>query len=255
MKTDTIPKEQKTEINLTDLKLISGSEFYFINQLGMVYNAKSQKVLKPYINKKSGFLMVMLGYTPKNLAKLLIDTFGNQKNKTNFVRFKDGNKQNISIDNLEYCTLSDLQKGKPKTQNKTRNQTTKTINLAEFYKYYIESDNKSLISLLGIKSEKRFIESEILRLRNETKDKYLPILLLIDYTNGKEINELSKKYEISIKQTKEYIKQARIKIISDIETDISKGLFINFEIQAPKQKKRKKDSLKTWNELKKEIKL
>lgn len=250
IETTNIKPELINELLRNGFKLIKDSEYFFINSLGTVYNAKRETNVKPYRNKKGYYLITINGNTC-NLAKLIIDYFGNNENRTDYIRFKDENKENLSIENIEYCTLSDLQRNKPKTHHteptKRKKQELSPKTLASHYKYYTEFTEKQLLSILNFKEEKLFIESRILDIRNETKDKYLKMIVFIDYCNSKSIETISKHYEISESNVRKLIFEGRKQLITDIKTDIANNLFADYKEPEPEKKQTKREMLKELN--------
>ena len=68
------------------------------------------KQIKPYINKKNGYVYVYLcndgKYKNIRLHKIVAETFLDNPNNYNQINHIDGNKQNNRLDNLEWCTAS-----------------------------------------------------------------------------------------------------------------------------------------------------
>lgn len=79
-----------------------------INQSGIVYNTISEKQLT--ISQRGYFTFNGKVY---NLPKLLLETFKNIPVRNGRIIFKDGNKTNFNIDNLDYQTkLAELEQPK-----------------------------------------------------------------------------------------------------------------------------------------------
>lgn len=95
-------------------KLIKyGDAKYGINKLGVVFNKTSGKIMKPSINAKGYYQIVMVdnfkNRITRKVHRLVAETFiPNPENKPT-VNHKDGNKANNHIDNLEWTTYSENQ--------------------------------------------------------------------------------------------------------------------------------------------------
>ena len=92
-------------------KTIKQNENYSINENGEVKNNISGKILKSFINKKSGYKIIDLWRNNKckkiALHRLIAETFiPNPLNKPT-VDHKDGNRLNNSIDNLRWATYQE----------------------------------------------------------------------------------------------------------------------------------------------------
>lgn len=94
---------------------VLGYENYMVSNKGRVKSlAKSYgqyHLITPSVNSKSGYVYVSLYKGNKrkniNLARLVAQTFlPNHSTETNTVNHKDGNKQNNSVENLEWLTQS-----------------------------------------------------------------------------------------------------------------------------------------------------
>lgn len=92
-------------------KTIKQNENYSINEKGEVKNNISGKLLKPFINKRSGYKIIDLWKNNKckkiAIHRLIAETFiPNPLNKPT-VDHKDGNRLNNSIDNLRWATYQE----------------------------------------------------------------------------------------------------------------------------------------------------
>lgn len=82
---------------------------YQVSNRGRVKNKNNEHVLKPALDKSTGYLKVSLwvdgkGYT-KPIHRLVAKTFLNTSDNTGLeVNHIDGDKQNNVVDNLEWCT-------------------------------------------------------------------------------------------------------------------------------------------------------
>ena len=92
-------------------KTIKQNENYSINEKGEVKSNISGKLIKPFINKKSGYKIVDLWKNNKckkiAVHRLVAEAFiENPLNKPT-VDHKDGNRLNNSIDNLRWATYGE----------------------------------------------------------------------------------------------------------------------------------------------------
>lgn len=91
-------------------KLIKGYESYFINELGEILSTKNkqQRILKKKLDKNTGYYKIILSEKGKtktyNIHRLVANAFINNPFNYKYVNHKDENKQNNSVDNLEWCT-------------------------------------------------------------------------------------------------------------------------------------------------------
>lgn len=79
---------------------------YWISNLGRVKSKR--KILKPCINKRTGYIYVCLTKNNKGkvivIHRLVAKTFLPNPYNLPFINHKDENKQNSRLDNLEWCT-------------------------------------------------------------------------------------------------------------------------------------------------------
>lgn len=102
-------------------KEISNFPDYEVSNLGRVKSKKrivttkqnkkysvKEKILKPQINNKTGYMQYTLIKNKKKITKLahilVAETFLNKTNDNLEINHKDENKLNNRLDNLEYCT-------------------------------------------------------------------------------------------------------------------------------------------------------
>lgn len=113
---------------------------YQINQFGEIRTLKDSPklkkydVLKPQISKRNGYVYQMLYKNGKEkllrVHRLVAMVFLPNPNNLPQVNHKDGNKQNNSVDNLEWCEQSDNMKHayKNRLQIPSENQRKAIIN-------------------------------------------------------------------------------------------------------------------------------
>ncbi len=87
---------------------IKDFEDYTIDKNGNVFSIRKDKYLKPYLDRKNGYLSVALykDGTHKNyrVHRLVAETFIPNPSNLPQVNHIDGNKLNNNVDNLEWCT-------------------------------------------------------------------------------------------------------------------------------------------------------
>ena len=92
-------------------KTIKQNENYSINENGEVKNNISGKILKSFINKKSGYKIIDLWRNNKckkiALHRLIAEAFIPNPLHKPTVDHKDGNRLNNSIDNLRWATYQE----------------------------------------------------------------------------------------------------------------------------------------------------
>lgn len=78
-------------------KMVNGFRHLYINSLGSVYNVKTGKFIKGnYIKSENNYLSV---------AKLVLQAFKNEPYRNGHITFIDGNKENLSIENIKYSRI------------------------------------------------------------------------------------------------------------------------------------------------------
>lgn len=94
---------------MADKVKIKNYENYTINQLGQVYNEKTQKLLKNTKNT-CGYHVIGLyndnGYKLHYIHRLLAEAFLPNINDYKYINHKNGNKSDNRLENLEWCTHS-----------------------------------------------------------------------------------------------------------------------------------------------------
>ena len=105
-------------MKVIEWKPLNNFEGYFINELGEVKSARSykgtkEKILKGSYNQQGyktySFIKDGKVYT-KTLHRLLMETFIPNPNNLPCINHIDGNIQNNSLDNLEWCTYGHNEK-------------------------------------------------------------------------------------------------------------------------------------------------
>jgi hypothetical protein len=78
-------------------KMVNGFRYLYINPFGSIYNLKTGKYSKKiYIKPENNYLSV---------AKLVLQAFRNEPYRNGHITFIDGNKENLSVENIKYNRL------------------------------------------------------------------------------------------------------------------------------------------------------
>ena len=141
--------------NFPDLK-----DYYLISEDGRVYSEKSKIFLKPMVDKYGYLFIRPMGRDgkPKNrfIHRLVLGVYSNLENKENYtVNHKDGNKENNSLENLEWMTIEE--NNSHALENKLKGKTGETNPNAKL----TIKDVEEILTLLNSKSG-----SEIARMYN-----------------------------------------------------------------------------------------
>lgn len=82
---------------------------YAITMRGIVVNIEKKTILKP-IKDSQGYLRVRLDGKRELISRLVAKRFlPNPENKPN-VRYKDGDRSNVNVKNLEWATNSEIKR-------------------------------------------------------------------------------------------------------------------------------------------------
>lgn len=88
-------------------RTISRNPYYKVNEKGEVYSIRQRKVLSPK-NNHDGYLRIQLWDKGEcefvSIHRLVAEAFIPNPEGKPFVNHMDGNKQNNSVENLEWCT-------------------------------------------------------------------------------------------------------------------------------------------------------
>ena len=100
----------------------SAEKGYFVSPNGNVYNRHGDLMVGAI--DKCGYRHVILNRKNRNVHRVIAETFIPNPNNLPCVNHKDGNKQNNSVDNLEWCTHSEntLHSFRTGLQKKIHNQ-------------------------------------------------------------------------------------------------------------------------------------
>ena len=96
-----------SDYEVSNLGRVKSKERIVITKQNKKYRVK-EKILKPQINNKTGYIQYTLIKDKKQITKLahilVAETFLNKTNDNLEINHKDENKLNNRLDNLEYCT-------------------------------------------------------------------------------------------------------------------------------------------------------
>ena len=174
-----------------------------IDRLGTVTNIRTNKIFK--VGKRGYFTYKD---KPINLPKLMLETFKKNPVRNGHIIFKDGNKANYNLSNLEYQTK--LAIVSPPTEIDILNvinyycRHDKLDNLRDVFRYRM-----NLFAVLSVRSF--FNEYKGSQNLDVFKD------YVTAYAPG--FNTLSKKHKITILESKRTIYFFLNKLISDCKTD------------------------------------
>lgn len=137
--------------------VIPGFPRYMISNFGRVWSTIREQFLKPHPDK-DGYLYVMLYNngigTNKWIHRLIAENFIPVETGRDQVNHDDGNKQNNSIDNLEWCTLTENRRHAFRTglQHSPSARCVKIIETGEVFDSLVDcarsiNGNRSCISM------------------------------------------------------------------------------------------------------------
>ena len=103
--------------NFLEIKNLNG---YLINDMGVVFSKKSGKELKT----NNGTVEVYIDGVKrkKNVAHLVLETFVGNPDNAKRVRFKNGDRSDVSLDNIEWKTPTTTKKRALQTKATTPRQ-------------------------------------------------------------------------------------------------------------------------------------
>lgn len=88
--------------------VVGFEKYYLVNKNGDVLSLRSQKLRKPVLNKRNGYLYLILCgdgiHKTVPIHRIVALAFVNKPNGCDVVNHKDENKTNNCSDNLEWCT-------------------------------------------------------------------------------------------------------------------------------------------------------
>jgi hypothetical protein len=92
--------ETISQLRKDGFRVVKGYPSTYVNNCGKVYDLRKGKFIKPtkknYIKPENQYL---------NVAKLVIQTFGNDPYRSGQITYIDGDKENLNIQNIKYSRL------------------------------------------------------------------------------------------------------------------------------------------------------
>ena len=88
---------------------ISISDKYEASLDGHIRNKNTKRILREFVGK-DGYLRTQFDGKSRTVHRVIALAFIPQIESKDFINHKDGNKQNNSVDNLEWCTRSENMK-------------------------------------------------------------------------------------------------------------------------------------------------
>lgn len=99
---------------MEEWRQVEGFESYYVSNMGRVYNTLTKRFIGNKNSDKYGYKRVKLSKLgarkPIDVHRLVAETFIPNPLNLKCVNHKDGNKENNTVDNLEWCTYSDNNK-------------------------------------------------------------------------------------------------------------------------------------------------
>lgn len=126
---------------------------YLIDESGLIFSLRSQKILKPYFNKtKSGRLYLYVSLAQgrnykRAVHRLLAESFLPNPFNLPYVDHIDNDTLNNCVDNLRWCTASQNQQNKPSSGQKSKTSKYKGVSWDKKNKRWlvqIQFNNKNL---------------------------------------------------------------------------------------------------------------
>jgi len=231
-----IQTESLFQLTQTGFKKIPGFNFLFINQTGSVYSFKTGKYLKQnsrnYIKQQNQYLSV---------PKLILQVFSGQIYKSGHVIRVDGNKLNLTPQNLKYANLSEQN-----TRHKVNPIDLKNAIRCYFRvekKYKVKDTSQTRRYLQAITEKRRFLDE-----RNGMK--YIEVFKT--YLKGTEnnITKTAKAHELTVLDCANIVNNFKNILIDDVLYEFKTGLlhrhgYANKELTLT-------EAIRRWNKYTKE---
>lgn len=138
---------------------IKGFETYEVSTEGQVRRTDTKRILNPFILKTGECEVGLYRYgkrKTKKIHRLVAEAFVHNPNQENFVKHKDGNKQNNHASNLEWVNRRELEsyqqamRKASKTKSKAIQMLDLQGNVLEIYESVKEASYKTRFSELMI---------------------------------------------------------------------------------------------------------
>jgi len=202
---------------------IAGYFGYCLNRLGQVYSLKRNHLLVPMqINgPKNTQLVVRLRNDETGqlqnvgVARLVAMRFLTQPAAgQTFLRYKNGNRLDVSADNLEYCTREEIY---PKRRQPRRKKITTQQRLKAFSRY-LPLPEKALRKLVD--GTPRIVEQAVIIERWAKKKHFgLEEQIYRDWCNGLCYSDLQRKYQLNGNRITNALHSVRQELINEIESE------------------------------------
>lgn len=217
------------ELKRDGFKVVTGLPSIYINAQGKVFNLKKGRFMKPsrqiYIKPETKLL---------NVAKLVLQMFDNQQYKSGYIKFIDGDKSNLSLENLKYLSLF------PPNHEPEPLNTANVLNAIRCYfkieerfnindsfrfKYYMRliADSRGFFSCKRdtehIEVFKGYLNGNAEPLKNDMSENW-------------SISETAKHYDITIRDCTIIVSHFKNVLVNEILQDLEKGVLAISEFQA-----------------------
>ena len=228
-------QESKTksiqQLRKNGFKSIEVFNFLYINQMGKVHNLHTGKYLKP---NERNYIQFAGEYI--SIPKMMLHAFSGQKYRAGQIEYIDGNKENITLQNLKYKRLFEPSK-------------TNILNIKGLYtsiRCYFEVEKRfrasdtlrTKIYLQAITEKRCFFTA-----KNGLKNYEVLKTYLSELTNT--IDQTAKMNGLGYKDCSIMVNELINSLISDILTDLNEG---KLKICGFVPKITKTEKLKIWNE-------
>jgi len=218
----TRPKTAK-ELKTEGFKPVKGFESLFINETGRVYNLKTGKYLKPnarnYIQSENKYLSV---------PKLVLMTFEGKKYQNGKIVYLNGNKTDLSKENIKYSRL--FAKQQPAKVNKADLLTAIRCYFEVDHKFKTTDHFRTRLYLQSITKKRDFFYKN----RNKPFIKLYFTYIGLDSINKRNIAETAKLHRLPVRDCSIIINSFTNSLINEVLQDTKNGILHEIEFK-PKQ--------------------
>lgn len=223
----------RSELKAIGFKPVSQHPEIWVTSNGNVYSTLTGSFLTP--NSKN-LIPLQQGYL--SIPKAILQEFGGQKlrDKANLI-YIDGNKSNLSLQNLKYSRLFE---GKP-----TKVKESDLVTAIRCY-FEVESDFKAKNSIVRIYLSKMFIES-ILFIKMNAKSPYFSIFSYYCLNSSSNIAAIAEFHRIGVRDCTQIINSYTNEFTGHILKRLNAGL-LNLKpiYKKPKKQSSLKNALAGW---------
>ena len=230
----TRPKTAK-ELKNEGFRLVNGFDYLYINENGKVYDTNKRKYLTPtarnYIKPENKYLSV---------PKLVLMTFDGKAYKSGQIQYIDGNKANLSRENIKYSRLFTTEQS-----NKVNKSDLLTAIRCYFeidQKYKIRNNFYTRLFLESILAKRAFFTKH-------KKTKHIEVYLTYlgkHLFELKSIADTAKEHCLSVRDCLLIVNSFTNILISEILHELKNGTLFVLEYQKPKRTI--KESLKDFKQ-------